>query len=306
MTIKMNQIWAQKIMPRAPHIAMIFVTMLWGTTYLLVKVGLTSSSPMFFVGCRFAAAFAAIGLFSFKHLIRCTKYDLFAAAAIGFSITIGYGSQTIGLQYITASESAFFTALFVPFVPFIMWLAFRKIPSKMSLLGIVLAFIGLVFLSGNSFTAISLNFGQWITVLSAFAVATEIILISYFSPKVNLKSVTALQLMFASLFAFLSMPFVGETTIPSFSTTLVTLTVGLGIASALIQLVMNWAQRVVAPSTAAVIYAGEPVWAGIYGRMFGEILSPSALLGGTLVVISVLVSEYRPKKRRKTQKATAQ
>ena len=299
--MKSNNKLIQKLAAKAPHLAMVFVTMIWGTTYLLVQHGLTASSPMFFVGCRFAAAAFAVGLISFKQIKHITKHDLWAALVIGFSITVGYGAQTIGLQYITSSESAFFTALFVPFVPFILWIVFKKIPHLMSILGIVLAFIGLVLLSGNSFSSISFNFGQLVTMLSAFAVATEIILISHFAPRVNLQRVTVLQLGFASIFAFISMPLVGETTIPPFSITLITLTVGLGVASAFIQLVMNWSQRVVESSTAAVIYAGEPVWAGIFGRMAGEKLAPLALLGGALVVISVLISEYRPKQKKSVQ-----
>ena len=281
---------------------MMIVTIIWGTTYLLVQHGLTVSSPMFFVGCRFAAATFAIGLISFKRLKGITKYDMLAALIIGLSITVGYGAQTIGLQYITSSESAFYTALFVPFVPFILWIGFNKKPHIISLFGILLSFIGLLFLSGNSFSSISFNFGQLITILSAFAVAIEIILISYFAPKVNLQRVTVLQLMFASIFAFISMPLVGETTVPSFSMKLVVLTIGLGFASAFIQLMMNWSQRFVEPSTASVIYAAEPVWAGIFGRIAGERLSPLALLGAALVVVSILVSEYRPKNKRPNQK----
>ncbi len=304
-TMKSHNLLTQKLAAKAPHLAMILVTMIWGTTYLLVQHGLTASSPMFFVGCRFAAAALAVGLISIKQIKHITRHDLWAASVIGFSITVGYGAQTIGLQYITSSESAFFTALFVPFVPFILWLGFKKVPHKMSMIGIVLAFIGLLLLSGNDFSSISFNFGQWVTILSAFAVATEIILISYFSPRVNLQRVTVLQLVFASVFAFISMPLVGETTIPPFSMTLVTLAAGLGLASAFIQLVMNWSQRVVEPSTAAVIYAAEPVWAGIFGRMAGERLPPIALLGGGLVVMSILISEYRPKRKKPVQQSAA-
>ncbi len=61
--------------------------------------------------------------------------------------------------------------------------------------------------------------------------------------------------------------------------TLILIAVALGLASALIQFVMNWAQRVVDPSRAAIIYAGEPVWAGIIGRIAGERLPVIALFG---------------------------
>lgn len=283
------------VVNNAPIFAMVFITMIWGTTFLLVKHGLSVSSPMFFVGCRFAAAALAIGMISLKQLKRVTREDVFASAVIGLSIAIGYGAQTIGLQTISSSESAFFTALYVPFVPILLWLFCRKPPSTMKLVGIAVAFIGLILISGMSVGHLSLSTGQVLTILSAIAVAAEIILIGFFASRVNLQCVTVLQLAIASLCAFISMPFVGETSIPSFSSTLVTLTLGLGVASAFIQWVMNWAQRVVEPSTAAVIYAGEPVWAGIFGRIAGERLAPLALLGGILVVLSILISEYRPK-----------
>jgi drug/metabolite transporter (DMT)-like permease len=50
------------------------------------------------------------------------------------------------------------------------------------------------------------------------------------------------------------------------STGLVVVALGLGIFSAIIQVTMNWAQRSVSPTRATVIYTGEPVWAGIFGR----------------------------------------
>jgi drug/metabolite transporter (DMT)-like permease len=63
--------------------------------------------------------------------------------------------------------------------------------------------------------------------------------------------------------------------------------------TALIQLVMNWAQRSVSPTRATLIYAGEPVWAGIIGRMAGEMLPSTALIGGLLIVAAVIASEIR-------------
>jgi len=150
-------------------------------------------------------------------------------------------------------------------------------------------------LTGNGFEQISLNFGQLVTVLGSLAIALEIIFISYFAGKVNLRRVTVIQLGVASLVSFAIMPVVREHAIPAFSWPLVLLAVALGLASALIQFVMNWAQRMVDPSRAAIIYAGEPVWAGIIGRIAGERLPIIALLGGALVVLGVLVSELKLK-----------
>ncbi|OTG84442.1 EamA family transporter [Acinetobacter sp. ANC 5054] len=280
---------------KTPQLALILITMLWGASFITVQYGLNFSSPVLFVGLRFAAATLAVSLLSLKYLRHFSKQDLIAGAAIGAVIATGYATQTVGLQSISSSESAFLTALYVPLVPFFMWLCFKHKPHLMTWFGVSLAFVGLVFLTGNGFGAIQLNFGQIITLLGSIAIAFEIILISYFAPRVNLRRVTVLQLAFASLFCFCFAPLLGETTLPVFEWQLIAVLCGLGLASAVIQLVMNWAQRMVDPSQAAIIYAGEPVWAAMIGRIAGERLSPLALIGGLCVVMGVIVSEWRPK-----------
>ena len=279
----------------APQLSLILITIIWGGTFITVQYALNFSSPMFFVGCRFLAATIIVGLLSWSDLKGMTKQDLYAGSLIGLTIAIGYGTQTIGLKSISSSESAFLTALYVPLVPILLLLVFRKIPHFMTWIGVSFAFIGLVFLTGNGFGQISLNFGQSITILGSIAIAMEIILISYFASKVNLRRVTIIQLAVASLLAFASMPLVGEYHLPQFSWVLIAVVIGLGLASAVIQLTMNWAQRSVAPSQAAIIYAVEPIWATIFGRIAGERLPILALVGGLFVVLGVIVSELKPK-----------
>ena len=94
------------------------------------------------------------------------------------------------------------------------------------------------------------------------------------------------------------MPVVGEA-VPAFSWTLLAIVTGLGLASAGIQIAMNWAQRTVSPTRATLIYAGEPVWAGIVGRLAGDRLGPAALAGGALIVLAVVVSELDLFRRRR-------
>ena len=164
----------------------------------------------------------------------------------------------------------------------------RRVPRFLAadeICAALFAFIGLVFLTGNGFAAIQLSFGQTLTLLGSIAIALEIILISYFAEQVNVRRVTVLQLIFASLFCFMIAPVLGESQLPEFHWHLAGILVGLGIASAMIQLVMNWAQRRVDASQAAIIYAGEPVWAALFGRLAGERLPALALLGGLMIGI---------------------
>lgn len=278
---------------KLPQLTLMLITFIWGGSFITVQYGLNFCSPIIFVGLRFAAAAIAVSLISWKYLHSFNLKEVIAGFYIGSVIAIGYGTQTIGLQTITSSESAFLTALYVPLVPIFMWIFLKQKPNIMTWFGVSCAFLGLVFLTGNGWNAVQLKFGQIITLIGAIAIAFEIILIGYFAGKVNIRRVTVLQLIFASILCFVLAPFLGETQIPTFQWQLITVLIGLGFASACIQLVMNWAQQYVESSQAAIIYAGEPVWAALIGRLAGERLPLLSLIGGALVVLGVIISELK-------------
>ncbi len=277
---------------------LILITMFWGGTFLAVQYAVTLSDPFFFVGLRFATAAIAVALISLKSLRGLTLKELKAGVAIGVAIAMGYSLQTWGLQSISSSKSAFITAMYVPLVPLLQWLCLGRIPGIMSCVGIVLAFIGLILLAGPGDNLLALGPGEIITLVGAIAIAAEIILISAWAGQVDVKRVTVVQLATASLVAFGAMVPAGEA-VPALSPGLIVVALGLGIFSAIIQVTMNWAQKSVSPTRATVIYTGEPVWAGIFGRIAGERLPVLALLGGVFIVAGVLVSELKLKKKRK-------
>lgn len=279
------------------EMVLVFITILWGGTFLLVHNVMTVSGPMFFVGLRFAAAALFVGLASGRALAGLTLTELKAGMLIGVSIMLGYGLQTMGLQTISSSQSAFITALYVPFVPLLQWLVLGRRPGLMPSIGIGLAFIGLMLLAGPEGGALHFSEGEVVTLVSAVAIAAEIILISRFAGQVDVRRVTVVQLATASLLAFL-MVVPTQERLPDFSWLLLLSALGLGAMSAVIQVAMNWAQKSVSPTRATLIYAGEPVWAGIVGRIAGERLPGIALLGGLLIVIAVVVSELKLRRNR--------
>lgn len=270
--------------------------MVWGATFLVVHIAMQYSGPWFFVGLRFLAA-AAISVLIFRRSLRhVTAREIAAGVSIGTMIFLGYGLQTFGLQTIDSSTSAFITALYVPMVPLLQWLVFRKAPGPMTWLGVALAFVGLVLIANPFESGVVFGPGQIATLISTVAIAGEIILIGWFAGRVHLGRVTVIQLFVAGLLSFMTMPIVGEQ-FPAFDWVWLVAAIGLGAASCLIQLTMNWAQRTVDPTRATVIYASEPVWAGIVGRIAGERLPAISLLGAAFIVAGVLLSELKPRRR---------
>jgi len=292
-TMNMNTQSASKSFGK-PELALMLVTVFWGATFLIVQLAVTVSEPFFFVGLRFGCATLAIAACSLGALKGLTRQELWAGLLIGICIFLGYSSQTVGLQTIPSSKSAFITALYVPLVPLLQWVFLKRKPSVMNWAGVLLAFIGLALLAGPEGTRGGVGWGEMITAFGALAIAVEIILISRFAGKINLFRVTVVQLAVTSLVSFGVSAGVGEA-VPDFSWLLFSCVLLLGVASAVIQVTMNWAQKHVSATRATLIYAGEPVWAGIIGRLYGERLPALALLGAALIVLAVIISEIKLK-----------
>ncbi|CUJ18380.1 DMT family transporter [Achromobacter xylosoxidans] len=280
------------------EIALVLVTMLWGSTFLVIHIAMQHSGPLFFVGVRFTLAGVVSMLLFRRHMARLTRREAGAGVAIGCALFLGYYLQTLGLRTITSSQSAFITALYVPIVPLLQWAVLKRPPGLMSWVGVALAFTGLVLLAGPEAGALHFSAGELATLAGAAAIAAEIILIGHFASSVDSRRVTAVQLLTAGLVSFALMPALGEA-VPEFSWLWAGGAIGLGLASAVIQLTMNWAQKSVSPTRATVIYAGEPVWGGIVGRLAGERLPGLALVGAALIVAGVLASEVKFKRRGK-------
>ena len=277
------------------ELALIAVTIVWGSTFLIVHLAMRHCGPLFFVGVRFVAAGAMSWVVFGRGLRAPNRRELVAGAAIGLSICLGYGLQTLGLKTISSSQSAFITALYVPIVPLLQLAVLRRPVHLMGWVSVVLAFIGLVLLAGPDAGRLSFSPGEVATLLGAVAIAAEVILISRFANEVDSRQVTIVQLFAAGLFSLAGMPLVGEA-LPGFSWIWLSAALGLGAASAVIQLTMNWAQKSISPTKATVIYAGEPVWGGVFGRLGGDRLPPLALAGAGLIVAGVVLSEIRPKR----------
>ncbi|WP_311246085.1 DMT family transporter [Microbacterium sp. WCS2018Hpa-23] len=282
---------------RRQEVALIAVTAVWGGTFLLVHWAMQHSGPSFFVGIRFLVA-GLISVVIFRRVLRGIRWrDIGAGVAIGVMIYLGYGLQTVGLQTIDSSTSAFITAMYIPLVPLAQWAVFRKRPPAMAFVGAGLAFLGLMLIAGPDAFALTLGSGEILTMISTLPIAAEIILISVFAGRIDLGRITVIQLLTAGVLGILTMPVVGEG-LPEFSWIWVGCAIGLGAASCIIQLTMNWAQKSVSPTRATIIYAGEPVWAAAIGRIAGERLPVTALIGGALVVLGILASELRLVRRR--------
>lgn len=276
-----------------PELALIAITFIWGATFWIAQQAVAVSGPLAFVAARFGIAAILGAVICGRQLRGLTRQELKAGLLIGIAIFGGYGLMTFGLTSISSSKSAFITAFYVPMVPLLQWVLFKQKPHWGVWIAVSAALCGLLLLNGLGEAASGYGIGEIATSLGAVVIALEIILISRVAPHLGTMRVTVVQLATASLLAMSAMPLVGEP-LPALSGVFVASTVGVGCASAIIQYVMNWAQKRISATKATLIYAGEPVWAGLVGHTAGEHLPGSALAGALLIISAGILSEWRP------------
>lgn len=275
---------------RLPDMVLIGVTMIWGFTFLVVQHALHWAGPFGFVGLRFGVAGLIALSLCWRELPGLTRRELATGALVGSVLFGSYSLQTLGLQLIPSSKSAFLTGLYVPLVPLFQLLLFRHRPRLAAWLGIAVAFAGLVLLSDPRGMQFNFAAGEWLTVAAAAMIALEISLVGRFAGQCHPRRVAVVQLLTVALLAGIGWLVSGEA-VPQAHPVLLLSLLGMGLATAVIQIAMNWAQKTVPATRATIIYAMEPVWAGLVGAIAGEQLGIMAISGAALIVASVLISQ---------------
>ncbi len=274
--------------PRVPDLVLVLATMVWGAAFLVTHQGVALVPPLIFVSIRFATASVTVAMLTRPDLLRVTKLEMRGAAAIGLAMVAGYGLQAVGMQTIASGRAAFISALYVPIVPVFQWLVFGRRPSAATWVGVALASLGLVLMAGPVGGG-GFGIGEALALGGSFAVAAEILLIGRFAPGADPRRLAVTQCAFVALLCLVLSLLRGEA-FPALHIMWLASALGLGLASAYLQVTVNWALRSVAPTRATLIFAMEPVWAGLFGGLAGERMGLLAMLGAGLIVASIGVS----------------
>jgi drug/metabolite transporter (DMT)-like permease len=295
-------------MGRIATISLIIVTLLWGTTFVVVQNAIAFVEPFAFNAFRFILATLVLLPFWLKKKDK-TKITLkqgLVTSSIGFILFLGYLLQTFGLKYTTTSKSGFITGLCVVLVPVFLYLFFKEKSNWATVIACIIALLGLNFLTlGNN---LSINIGDVLTLLGAIAFAFHIILSGKYTKQMDPITFTTIQLGTVGLSSSIS-SLLFENNSNSFSSELWTnstfifaVVVTAVFCTSLAFWVQMFAQQHISSTKAALIFILEPVFAAITAVIFAdETLTTQTVLGGILIVGGMLLSEVPLPKRLKVK-----
>ncbi|HZX95924.1 MAG TPA: DMT family transporter [Myxococcales bacterium] len=282
-------------------LALTLIMAVWGSSFAILRslLGRSSASPLLLVAVRMGIACALLAGFMLgtkagRAQLRALRGGLlrdgvFAGALLG----LGFLFQTEGLSRTTASRSGFLTGTLVVLTPLIEFAFFRKRPAPPALAGVLLAFAGMTALSAPwSDAAQATATGDALTLLCAVVFAGQIVVLGRVAARHPVLPLLLLQLATTFAVAAVAGPLVerqhfsGE---PRLWLALVYLAV---FATLLAFGIQTWAQKILPPVRVALISSLEPVFAALWAALLiGERLTLRELLGGSLIVVGVVVGE---------------
>ena len=272
-----------------PVAALVAVTAVWGVTFVQVKDAVAVYPLFAFLALRFAIASATLALPASRRVRELGIPGVRAGVLLGALVAAGYGLQTAGLERTTVSSAGFVTGLYVVLTPLVALAAFRERVERTVWAGVALAVTGLALLSG---VGAGSPVGDLLVLGGSLAWAVQIVLTGRFAPHFDPLALTLVQ-MLAALAGFGAIALaVGDVPLPRGWTVWGALVVTGVFASALAFLIQTWAQRRTSATRTALIYAMEPVFAGLAGyALAGDRLGWLGWSGCAVILLGIVVAE---------------
>lgn len=278
---------------RTAQLALLSITAIWGWTFVIIKESLSSVGTFTFLFYRFSLATLILAALFWPHLRKADPKSWLNGIWIGVALFIGYALQTYGLNFTTASNSAFITGLSVVIVPILGIILLGQRIGRSAWMGVGTSALGLALIVfGRSTDIFSINLGDLLTITATFGFAFQILWISHVTRPENYKVILVAQIAVVAVFSGLGM-LLGEGAVLPHSdavwqgilfTSILATVVALGVQ-------VRFQTQLTAVQT-AIIFTCEPVFGGIFGFLLrGEQFVNGQWLGAVLIIAGMIISQ---------------
>ncbi len=277
------------------RLALVATTLIWGTSFVILKNTLDSITPTWVMAFRFGGAAVVLLLFSLPRLRKLDRAYLKGGAIMGACLAAAYIVQTYGLFFTSPAKNAFLTSTYCIFVPFLNWGIMKRKPDgyNISAACMCIVGVGLVCLGGTAGN-LSINIGDILTICCGLLYGIHIIATDKFVDGRDAILLTTVQFAVAAVICLVgaaifepvpqNMPAEAWYSIAYLSI----------MCTGACFLFQTWGQKYTPPSSAALIMMLESVFGTIISVIVGqENLTFGIVLGFCLIFIAIFISETK-------------
>lgn len=270
--------------------ALVVVTAIWGSTFVVTKDATEGFALLSFLTWRFGIAAVVLTLLALPAWRRTPAVTVRRGAVVGLYLGAGFIAQTWGLQLTSAAVSGFITGLMVVLTPLVALVVYREPVPGRAWIGVGVATLGLALLA---LQGLSLSPGALLTLLGAIFFAFQIASLATWAEPADALVLTAVQvLVAASMCAVAALVVEGGVATPQSREEWTAVLYLALVATSVGFLVQTWSQAHLTATRAAVVMTLEPVFAAVIAVLVaGEQLGLRELLGGALVIAAMAIVE---------------
>lgn len=271
---------------------LLFITGCWGVSYFLMDVSLSDLDPFTLNAYRFLFAFLAAAALSWPKLKSVNKTTLKYSLYIGLSLVVVYIGATFGVKYTSLSNAGFLCALSVVITPILAYFVNKEVPGRKLSVVVILCIAGIALLTLNE--NLKPAAGDLLCIMCAVAYSADLIITERAVRKeeVNAYQLGVFQLGFTGVIQLVLALALEKPHIPGSRTVLASVLFLAVFCTGLAFIIQAVAQQYTSATHVGVIFALEPVFAGLVAYFFaGEVLLPRAYLGAVLLVAGCFIME---------------
>jgi len=256
-------------------------TAVWGSSFFLAKGIVDVHDPTTLIALRFGIGAALMLAVRPRSLRGRPRLFWVRGTICGAVYAAALLPHYYGLREVPASTAGFLIGVYVVITPVLDFLLFRQRPTARTVGGVGLAAVGLAVLSWSAGGSAA---GLVLCLAAAAVYALQISVLGAWSPARDAWAFTLVQLATVAALAG------GAATVKGFDPptsgsdwwVLLYLALVVGVVGIGVQ---TWSQSRIPASHAAVIMAGEPLWAAVLAvALTTESLSTRLLVGGALLL----------------------
>ena len=266
------------------YLGLLATTAVWGGAFLVMKDSLVRQDVYSFLASRFILAAAFMFIYKPKSLTGLDRKFVKRAVLIGLLLCSGFIFQTFGLTQTTVSNTGFITGLYLVFTPLISWILLKREIFKVQWLAVLVATIGLYFIS---FNGISFGIGEILVLISALLFAGQIVALGEWSDGENTYALTLIQILVSAVI-FFALSLKDGFQLPPDNAVWSAVFYTAFFATFLGFLIQVKAQSIMSATVAGVLLAMETPFALFFGLYFdNDPITLRIISGGTLVLIAM-------------------
>ncbi|MCH3963347.1 MAG: DMT family transporter [Clostridium sp.] len=269
---------------------LLICSLIWGSSFAVVKDSLKSLTPMWNLAARFIFASIFMVLFCCKSLRGLSKRNIKDGAILGSILFCAMFFQSEGINRTTAGKSAFITNIYVILIPFTEFLWKGKKLRLKDIVAAVICMSGIGFITLDE--GLGIGSGDILCLVCGVIYAFYIIKIDDIPQKVSSEGIHTIQIITCGVFsvmaAFLLEPFpksiAGKAVLGTFYCGVFELGIGF-----LFQLK---GQKIISPTISGLVMSLESITACIFSYfILGENVSFKMFIGCIMVLISILIPD---------------